>query len=276
MEESKNINLALIGCGKMGTAMLRGWLSSGIENRVYILDPAGIPEDLQDYVPNPVSFFTDPAKFVSAAPAADIFIIAVKPQIMGDVCRSIAKAVPRGALVLSIAAGQTIAAFERCFGTEQPVVRAMPNTPASIGEGISVAAANGNVSEAQKAQADAVLKSIGKTEWVDDESLLDAVTAVSGSGPAYVFLLIEVMAEAGRKAGLPGDLAMRLARQTVIGAGALARKETALPVSSLRQNVTSPGGTTEAALRVLMGGPMQRMFDEAIAAATARGKELSK
>lgn len=276
MKDARNINLALIGCGKMGTAMLRGWLASGIENRVYILDPAGIPEDLQDYVPNPVSFFTDPAKFISAAPAADIFIIAVKPQMMEDVCKSIAKAVPRGALVLSIAAGQTIAAFERRFGAEQPVVRTMPNTPASIGEGISVAVANGNVTEAQKAQADAVLKSIGRTEWVDDENLLNAVTAVSGSGPAYVFLLIEVMAEAGRKSGLPADLSMRLARQTVIGAGALAKKEAALPVSSLRQNVTSPGGTTEAALRVLMGGPMQRMFDEAIAAATTRGKELSK
>jgi len=276
MNGARNINLALIGCGKMGTAMLRGWLASRIENRVYILDPAGIPEDLKDYVPNPVSFFTDAAKFVSAAPAADIFIIAVKPQVMEDVCKSIAKAVPRGALILSIAAGQTIAAFERRFGSEQPVVRAMPNTPAAIGEGISVAAANGNVSESQKAQADAVLKSIGRTEWVEDESLLDAVTAVSGSGPAYVFLLIEAMAEAGRKAGLPADLAMRLARQTVIGAGALAQKEAALPVSSLRQNVTSPGGTTEAALRILMGGPMQRMFDEAIAAATARGKELSK
>ncbi|MBI4030509.1 MAG: pyrroline-5-carboxylate reductase [Proteobacteria bacterium] len=274
MKDGKNINLALIGCGKMGTAMLRGWLASSIENRIYILDPAGIPEDLQDYVPNPVSFFTDPAKFVSAAPAADIFIIAVKPQIMENVCRSIAKAVPRSALVLSIAAGQTITSFERRFGTAQPVVRAMPNTPASIGEGISAAVANGNVTENQKEQADAVLKSIGKTEWVDDESLLDAITAVSGSGPAYVFLLIEIMAEAGCKAGLPADLAMRLARQTVVGASALAKKETALPVSSLRQSVTSPGGTTEAALRVLMGGPMQRLFDEAIAAATARGKEL--
>ena len=273
---SNAMNLALIGCGKMGTAMLCGWLAAGIENRVYVLDPAGLPEELTDFTPNPVTHFKGASEFVNSAPPADVFVIAVKPQVMETVCNSIAAAVPRSALVLSIAAGQTIAGFEKRFGAAQPVVRAMPNTPASIGKGITVAVANKNVSIEQKQQAGSILKAMGAVEWVDDEGLLDAVTALSGSGPAYVFLLMDVMAEAGRKAGLPADLSMKLARQTVIGAGALAEKEASLPVSTLRQNVTSPGGTTEAALRVLMGGPMQRMFDEAIAAATARGKELSK
>ena len=270
------MNLALIGCGKMGTAMLRGWLAAGIENRVYVLDPAGLPKELVDFTPNPVSYFKNAADFVKAAPQADVFIIAVKPQIMEAACSSIATVVPRNALVLSIAAGQTVAGFERRFGLAQPVVRAMPNTPAAIGKGITVAVANANVSPSQKQQADSILKSMGAVEWIADEGLLDAVTALSGSGPAYVFLLMEVLAESGRKAGLPADLAMKLARQTVIGSSALAEKEFVLPASTLRQNVTSPGGTTEAALKVLMGGPMQRMFDEAIAAATARGKELAK
>lgn len=270
-----SLNLALIGCGKMGTAMLRGWLSAKIENRVYILDPAGLPGELEDFTPNPVSYFKNAADFVKNAPQADVFVIAVKPQVMETVCASIAPAVPRGALVLSIAAGQTIAGFEKRFGSSQPVVRSMPNTPAAIGKGITVAVGNRHVSPEQKQKAESILKSMGMVEWVADEGLLDAVTALSGSGPAYVFLLMEVMAEAGRKAGLPADLATRLARQTVIGAAALAEKE-GLPASTLRQNVTSPGGTTEAALRVLMGGPMQRLFDDAIAAATARGKELSK
>jgi len=270
------LNLVLIGCGKMGTAMLRGWLSAGIENRVYVLDPAGLPAELNDFAPNPVMHFKSADDFVKTAPKADIFVIAVKPQLMEEACSSIAAALPRGALVLSIAAGQTISGFENRFGTSQPVVRAMPNTPAAIGKGISVAVANDHVSDTQKECATSILQSMGAVEWVSDESLMDAVTAVSGSGPAYVFYLIEAMAAAGRKAGLSDELSMKLARQTVIGAGALAEKEAAIPASSLRENVTSPGGTTEAALSVLMSGPLQKLFDEAIAAATARGKDLSK
>lgn len=270
------MNIALIGCGKMGTAMARGWISAGIAKHIYVLDPAGLPRELEGLSPDRLACFKHAADFVKSAARADVFVIAVKPQVMEPVCASIAAAVPPGALVLSIAAGQTIAGFERRFGASQPVVRAMPNTPAAIGKGITVAVANMYVSAEQKEKAGEILKSMGAVEWVSDEGLLDAVTALSGSGPAYVFLLIEVMAEAGRKAGLPADLAMKLARQTVIGSAALAEKEHAMPASTLRQNVTSPGGTTEAALRILSGGPMQRLFDDAIAAATARGKELGK
>lgn len=272
-----HLKIALIGCGKMGSALLRGWLKAKIEERVYVLDPAGLPEEFNEYAPNPLYFFDDPSAFADAKPDASVYVIAVKPQIMDDVCSAIAPAVPRDALILSIAAGQKIENFEKHFGDTQPVIRAMPNTPSAIGQGITVATANQNVTGAHNAQAEAVLKAIGAVEWVDDETLLDPVTAVSGSGPAYVFLLIEAMAKAGEKAGLSPELSMKLARQTVIGSAALAAHEADTPASKLRENVTSPGGTTAAALNVLMdSGEMQDLFDRAIATATTRGKELGK
>lgn len=265
------LEIALIGCGKMGGALLRGWQAAGILGHAHVLDPAGAPDAAN------ITAYKNTAAFIAAKPAAQIFVLAVKPQIMEETCQSIAGAVPPGALVLSIAAGQTIASFERRFGARQPVVRAMPNLPASIGHGISVAVANTYVSAAQKAQASAVLQAAGMVEWVGDEKLLDPVTALSGSGPAYVFLLIEAMAEAGTKAGLAPDLAMKLARQTVIGAGRLAETDEATPAATLRRNVTSPGGTTEAALKVLMNsGEFQNLLNKAIAAAAARAGELSQ
>ena len=178
------------------------------------------------------------------------------------------------ALVVSIMAGTTIASIsEVCGGA---VVRAMPNTPAAIGRGITVAVAANDVSAAQRAVADALLRATGSVEWIDDEQLMDAVTAVSGSGPAYVFLLAEELARAGIEAGLPAELATKLARQTVAGSGELLhRLET--PSATLRQNVTSPGGTTAAALEVLMGPDgMQQLLTRAVAAATRRSKELAK
>lgn len=269
------LDIALIGCGKMGQAMLRGWLKAKIENRIYILDPAGLPEEFEAYTPNPITFFKDPAKFAAQNPQVDLYVMAVKPQIMDDVCRSIAPAVSEKSLVLSIAAGQTIAAFEKRFGANQPVVRAMPNTPAAIGKGISAAAANAHVSDEQKAQAGTILQSVGQVEWVNDEALLDPVTAVSGSGPAYVFYLIEALAKAGEESGLPHAFAMKLARQTVIGSAALAEVEADTAASKLRENVTSPNGTTAAALNVLMNGDWQTTLTKAVAAATKRSKELS-
>lgn len=271
----KNIDIALIGCGKMGRALLRGWLAAGIENRVYALDPAGLPEEFAEYAPNPVIFFSDAGTFTAQAPKADIYVMAVKPQIMEDVCKVIASAVPPGALILSIAAGQTIGAFESRFGADRPVIRAMPNTPAAIGKGMTVAVANAHVDGRQKEMADAILQAAGKVAWVADESLLDPVTAVSGSGPAYVFFLIEALAKAGAAAGLAPDFAMILARETVTGAAALAASQPDLPASKLRENVTSPGGTTAAALEVLMNGEFQDILDKAVAAASARSRELS-
>lgn len=275
-ESSPHLTIALIGCGKMGSALLRGWLSSGLVKHVYILDPGGLPEEFEDEVPQRITFYDKPEIFAGAHPQASVFVIAVKPQIMDDVCAAIKKAVSPEALVLSIAAGQTIAGFEKRFGNDQPIIRSMPNTPAAIGKGITAGCPNNHVTAGQKDLAASLLRSVGHVEWVGDESLLDAVTAVSGSGPAYVFLLIEAMAAAGVKSGLELSFAMKLARQTVIGSAALAEAEP-LPAETLRKNVTSPGGTTAAALEVLMSAEgIQSLFDRAIAAATARSKELSR
>jgi pyrroline-5-carboxylate reductase len=268
--------LALIGCGKMGSALLRGWLADSARDKVIVLDPAGLPPELESLPA--ISYFKNTSEFVKAATAEkpDVFILAVKPQVMEAACKSIAPAVSREALVLSIAAGQTVSSFEKRFASAQPVIRAMPNTPAAIGKGITVAVAGKNVSAAQKQVAAEILQTTGAVEWIEDEKLLDAVTALSGSGPAYVFLLIDILASAGVQTGLPADLAAKLARETVIGSAALAESEPGINAAQLRKNVTSPGGTTEAALKVLMNGQLQEIFDEALAAATSRGRELSK
>jgi len=203
----------------------------------------------------------------------EIVVLAVKPQSMETTLPALGRF--RSATILSIAAGKTLGYFEAVFGSTAAIVRSMPNTPAAIGRGITVAVANPNVAEAQRRRCHDLLGAVGTVEWVEDEALLDAVTAVSGGGPAYVFLLIECLAEAGRAAGLPGELAMRLARETVSGAGELARRssETA---AQLRQNVTSPAGTTLEALKVLMAGDgLQPLMNRAIAAATKRSKELA-
>lgn len=256
--------ITLIGCGKMGSAMVRGWVSSKIAEKIYVIEPSGLPGDLQNM---------DIVELVEQTEPSDIIVLAVKPQMMDAVCKTLD---PQNATILSIAAGQKIANFEKHFGASHPIIRAMPNTPAAIGEGITVAVANRNVSAQSKTIAARLLKSIGQVEWIDDESLMDAVTALSGSGPAYVFYLIDVLAKAGEASGLPADFAMKLARQTVIGSAALAAADADTTAETLRKNVTSPGGTTEAALKVLMDGRMQDIFREALAAATARSKELSQ
>ncbi len=261
--------IALIGCGKMGGAMLRGWVASNIAERIYVLEPAGLPEEFQNTTS--VQGLTS----ADAIPPADVVILAVKPQAMNDVCKTLSARISTDTLILSIAAGQKIANFEAHFGMRQPVIRAMPNTPAAIGAGITVAVANTHASDEQRETADTLLKSIGFVEWAKDESVMDAVTALSGSGPAYLFHLIEVMADAGVQSGLEPDFAMKLARQTVIGSAALAASESETSAAQLRKNVTSPGGTTEAALNVLTG-EMQDLFNRALAAATNRSKELSR
>ena len=201
-------------------------------------------------------------------------MVALKPQMFREAGPD-AEAVYRAStLVVSIMAGTTIASIAQVCGGS--VVRAMPNTPAAIGRGITVAVAANDVSPAQRAVADALLRATGSVEWVDDEELMDAVTAVSGSGPAYVFLLAEELARAGVEAGLPAELATRLARETVAGSGELLHRSED-PSATLRQNVTSPGGTTAAALEVLMGEDgLQPLMIRAVAAATRRSKELAK
>lgn len=270
---SSTYKIGLAGCGKMGAAMAAAWLQSGIAARLDILDPAPLPPEIAGQAA--VTGFTDEAAFAQNAAQWDILVLAIKPQILNDVCTRIGK-LPDGLAVLSIAAGKTLAAICNAFGTAQPVVRAMPNTPAAIGKGITVACASKAMNAVQKETAERLLAALGSTVWSADETVMDAVTALSGSGPAYVFYLIETMAQAGQGAGLSADMAMQLARQTVIGAAALAEHEPATSAATLRENVTSPNGTTAAALCVLMDGQFQEIMTKAVRSATARSKELSE
>lgn len=263
--------LLLVGCGKMGGAMLEGWHARGLTAAgCVVVEPSADPRiaGLAG-----VRLHAD-----AAAIAADfrpgVVVLAVKPQSMDAVLPAYRRFAGPGTVFLSIAAGKTIGYFERGLGTV-PIVRAMPNTPAAVGEGMTVAVPNGHVSAAQRQACDALLAAVGDIAWVEDEGLIDAVTAVSGGGPAYVFLLIECLAEAGREAGLPAELAMRLARTTVAGSGALVR-QSAEPAATLRRNVTSPNGTTQEALAVLMAPDgLQPLMTRAIAAATRRSRELA-
>ena len=270
---SHSYKIALAGCGKMGSAMVRAWLSSGTASHIYILDPNGLPPELIG--DNQITYCANEPIFLGHLESCDVMVIAIKPQVMNDFCASIKTHLPRAITILSIAAGQSIANFQNHFGQSQPIIRAMPNTPAAIGKGMSAACAAPAVNTGQKEMAHALLAAMGLVEWIDDETRLDAVTAVSGSGPAYVFYLIEALAEAGTKAGLFPDLAMALARQTVIGAAALAEAEDSIPAAQLRKNVTSPNGTTAAALQILMDGRLQDVMTKAVEEATKRSKELS-
>ena len=262
--------IALAGAGKMGGAMLTGWLAQGLDpTRVAVIEPQPSPE---------ISALT--TKGIRLNPSAgdigkvDTLVVAVKPQSFREAGAALKPFVGASTLAVSIMAGTTIATIGQVCGGV--VVRAMPNTPAAIGRGITVAVAARNVSAAQRATADALLRATGSVEWIDDESLMDAVTAVSGSGPAYIFLLAEELARAGVEAGLPEELATRLARETVAGSGELLHRSE-LASATLRQNVTSPGGTTAAALDVLMAKDgLQPLMIRAIAAATNRSKDLAK
>jgi pyrroline-5-carboxylate reductase len=265
--------LLLVGSGKMGGAMLRGWLDRGLP-----------PSDIAVVEPNPAALGDLASAGLRVRPDAaavpadfqpSVVVLAVKPQMMDGVLPAYVRFGRPETVFLSVAAGKTIAYFERHLGAGTPIVRAMPNTPAAVGRGITALSANGAVTAAQKDVCGTLLRAVGEVAWVEAEALLDAVTAVSGGGPAYVFLMIECLAEAGVQAGLPPDLAMRLARSTVAGAGELARRSED-SASVLRQNVTSPGGTTIEALNILMAPDgMQALFTKAIAAATRRSRELA-
>lgn len=263
--------LLLVGCGKMGGAMLEGWRARGLTAAgCAIVEPSPDPRysGLAD-----VSLHDRPDG-LAADFRPGVVVLAVKPQSMDAVLPAYRRFAGPGTVFLSIAAGKTIAYFERALGPAA-IVRAMPNTPAAVGEGMTVAVPSARVSAAQRQACDALLAAVGDVAWVEDEGLIDAVTAVSGGGPAYVFLLIECLAEAGREAGLPADLAMRLARTTVAGSGALVRRSSE-PAATLRRNVTSPNGTTQEALAVLMADDgLQPLMTRAIAAATRRSRELA-
>ncbi|TWA60752.1 pyrroline-5-carboxylate reductase [Azospirillum brasilense] len=270
---TQGCSLLLAGCGKMGGAMLDGWLAAGIVSSVAVVEPSGLPESLRG---NPAVVLASGPDVLPAGFAPDVVVLAVKPQVMDSVLPAYRALVRPGTVFLSVAAGKTIASFEAALGEGAAIVRSMPNTPAAIGRGMTVAVGTPVVTEAQKTLCDSLLRAVGDVAWVEDESLLDPVTAVSGSGPAYVFLMVEAMAKAGEAAGLPAELAMRLARATVAGAGELLH-QSPTAAADLRKAVTSPNGTTQAALDVLMAGDgMQPLFDRAVAAAANRSRELAK
>ena len=262
--------LVLVGAGKMGSAMLDGWLARGLKPRQMVVVEPQPGKMLKSLARRGLRL--NPK--VKATPASAV-VIAVKPQNAPEALQSLAGYIDKSTLVLSIMAGRTIAFLEMSLPPRTAIVRAMPNTPAAIGRGISVAVANTNISPQRRNQASDLLAAIGKVEWVGDEALMDAVTALSGSGPAYVFLLAEAMASGGIAAGLPPALATRLARETVAGAGELLHRSD-VDAATLRQNVTSPGGTTAAALEVLMGPEgLERLLTWAIEAATRRSRDLA-
>jgi pyrroline-5-carboxylate reductase len=255
----------------MGGAMLAGWLKSGISGEtVLAIDPGPAPAM--------AALIADHgARHATAAPegvTASILFLAVKPQVMAAVLPGLTSLVGPRTVVVTVAAGKTLG-FLRAHLGDAAMVRAMPNTPAMVGRGITGAFASDQVDDDQRQRVEDLLKVSGPVEWVDTEAAIDAVTAVSGSGPAYVFYLVECMAEAGRKAGLRADLAMRLARETVAGTGEMLHQSPD-DAAKLRQNVTSPGGTTAAALAILMAEDgMQPLFDAAVAAARQRAEDLA-
>ncbi len=263
-------SIVIVGAGNMGGALARGLIAKNLGSQLVVVDPALSPRDARRYRAAGATIAKSPAEIKK--PRAIIF--AVKPQLMPAVVPDYAAAA-RSALILSIAAGTTTEKISAWLGGGA-IVRAMPNMPASIGKGISAAFAAPQVTSAQRTLAERLLRAVGEVIWLDREELIDPVTAVSGSGPAYVFLLVEALAKAGTSVGLPPDIALRLARKTVEGAGALLaeRKEAA---EDLRRAVTSPGGTTEAALKILMSERgLEPLLRAAVAAATARGQELGK
>jgi pyrroline-5-carboxylate reductase len=265
--------IVIVGAGNMGGALARGLIAKGLGPQLVVIEPALSASDLRRYRNAGVTAAKASTTVAGTKPRAIIF--AIKPQMMPAVVPDYAS-VARGALVVSIAAGTTSANISGWLGGEYAIVRAMPNMPAAIGRGISAVFATHNVIPAQRALTERLLGAVGEVIWLEREELIDAVTAVSGSGPAYVFLLVEALAKAGAAVGLLPEVALKLARKTVEGAGALLaeRKDNA---EDLRRAVTSPGGTTEAALRILMSERgLEPLMRAAVAAATARGRELGK
>lgn len=266
--DKQNASVFLAGAGRMGGALLRGWLAAGFPaHSLAVAEPNPAPEI--------AALLKSHAIAARPGSAPDLMVLAVKPQIMNEVLAKIAPLAGPQTAVLSIAAGRTVASIAAHFAPGTAIVRAMPNLPAEIGRGITAAFANPQVTPERRALCDALLRAAGEVAWIDDEGLIDAVTAVSGSGPAYVFHLVECLADAAVAAGLPADLAAQLARATVTGAGELLHRSPLSP-AQLRENVTSPGGTTAAGLSVLMGEPsLKALIRDTVAAAARRSRELS-
>ena len=265
--------LVLVGAGKMGGAMLRGWLAGGLPAAgVALIDPVPSPEIVALAAEHGLRL--NPAEGEIAPP--DLMILAIKPQMLESAASRLAPIAGPDTLVVSVLAGKTIANLRDRLPNARAIVRVMPNTPAAVCRGAAAGAANSAVTTEQRAWTERLMRAVGVYEWLEDEALIDAVTALSGSGPAYVFALVEAMAKAGEAGGLPAELAMRLARATVEGAGELMHREPETPASQLRINVTSPGGTTAAALAVLQAPDgFASLLTRAVGAAHRRAGELA-
>ena len=265
--------LILVGCGNMGYAMLKGWLASDPSLNAHVVEPAeALRTRAADTGANAVASVTDLPQGLSP----DLVFLAVKPQVMGEVVPAYAGFAGGPATFVSVAAGTTIDTLAGMLPGPTPIIRAMPNTPAAIGQGMMVCCANDQTEESSMSLTTRLLASSGEVAWIEDEALMDAVTAVSGSGPAYVFHMIECLTAAGVAVGLPEELAAKMAMQTVRGSGAYAAASEDAP-GRLREQVTSPGGTTAAALGVLMGDDrLKNLMTEAVTAARDRGRELSR
>ena len=264
-------HLLLVGGGKMAEALLDVWLAGGLDPaRVTVVEPD--PGRLEE-LGRKLGVTVLPAPPAGGDPPA-LVLFAVKPQVLASILADYRASVGPDTLVLSIAAGKTTGFFEAALPAGTAIVRAMPNTPAAVGRGVSVLFANSACTLAQRAEAQALMAAVGAVRWIEDETLMHAVTALSGSGPAYLFHLIEAMGEAGQRAGLSEELARDLARLTATGAAELAWRSDRSP-GELREAVTSPGGTTAAALRELMGkNGLTDLMDRAVAAAAQRSREL--
>lgn len=267
---SPSAPIVLIGAGKMGGALLTGWLAGGLDPKaVVVVDPNPPAETLDLLAKHGIAH----AASAPGGVTARVLLLAVKPQMMGAALPAVRDLIGPGTVTVSIAAGTTIATLEAALGGA--IVRTMPNTPAQVGRGMTGAFANPAVTEADRTLVGALLAAVGEVGWVENESLIDTVTAVSGSGPAYVFLLVETLAAAGVAAGFTPELAARFARQTIVGAGELLN-QSPLPADTLRKNVTSPAGTTAAALDVLMAADgLEPLMVRAVAAAKRRAEELA-
>lgn len=268
--------ILLVGCGKMGGALLEGWFARGVNPvDVMVVEPAGRTA-VMPCGKHPALTCLPTVHEVPRDFHPDVVVFAVKPQIFDAAIPEYRRFVPERPVFLSVIAGKTTAAIRAHLDSGADVVRAMPNTPAAVGKAITACYAASGVAEVHRRICDVLMSAVGTVAWIEDEALMDAVTAVSGSGPAYVFLLAECLEQAGRDAGLPPPLAAQLARATVAGAGTMLDQMPDLP-ADLRINVTSPGGTTAAALAVLMGeGGMKDLLRRAVAAAADRSRELAK
>ncbi len=259
--------IALIGYGKMGQALHKGWVNAGLNANYTIIAPTASKT-------NP-DLYPSIQAASNALKSCDIILLAVKPQIMATICEELKPLITPKALIISIAVGQTLQNLTTYFSPKQPIIRVMPNTPSAIGKGVSGLVANSKCSATHKEQATRLFTPSGTIHWLDNETLINSLAAISGSGPAYLFYFIEALTKAAKHAGLPDDLAATLARNTITGSAALAEANPQSSATTLRQNVTSPGGTTQAALSRLMDGELQQILNQAITKAIKRGEELS-